>query len=45
MKEVVRNCPNYGMEEWLTLFYHALNPMSKFMLDTAARGTFMGNGI
>ena len=43
----MRNCPNHGMEEWLILhvFYHALNPMSKLMLDTAAGGTFMGKEI
>ena len=47
MKDSVRNCPNHGMEEWiiLHLFYNALNPMSKSMLDTAAGGTFMGNEI
>jgi hypothetical protein len=35
------------MEEWLILhlFYHALNHMSKSMLDTAAGGTFMGKEI
>ena len=47
MKDVVRNCPNHGMEEWLVLhlFYNALNPMSKSMLDIAAGGTFMGKDI
>ena len=47
MKESVRNCPNHGMEEWLILhlFYNALNPMSKSMLDTAAGGTFMGKQV
>jgi hypothetical protein len=41
------NCPNHEMEEWLILhfFYHVLNPMSKPMFDTAARGTFMGKEI
>ena len=40
----MRNCPNHGMEEWLILhlFYNALNPMSKSMLDTAVGGTIMG---
>jgi hypothetical protein len=35
------------MEEWiiLHLFYKALNPMSKSMLDTAAGGTFMSKEI
>lgn len=35
------------MEEWpvLHLFYNALNPISKSMLDTAAGGTFMGKEI
>src|SRR5438105_3574770 len=44
MKEAVRNCPNHGMEEWLIIhiFYNALNPLSKNMLDTAAEGTIMG---
>ena len=47
MKEAIRNCPNHGMEEWLILhmFYNALNPMSKTMLDTAAGGTIMGKPI
>ena len=47
MKVSVRNCPNHGMEEWLILhlFYNALNPMYKSMLDTAAGGTFMGKEI
>jgi hypothetical protein len=47
MKESVRNCPNHGMKEWLVLhlFYHALNPMSKSMLDIVARGTFIGKEI
>ena len=47
MKEAVRSYPNHGMEEWLVLhlFYNALNPMSKSMLDTAAGGTFMGKEI
>ena len=47
MKHCVRNCPNHGMEEWLILhlFYNALNPMSKSMLDTTAGGTFMGKEI
>ena len=41
MKDVVRNCPNHGMEEWLILhiFYNSLTPMSKTMLDTTAGGT------
>src|SRR3954462_879211 len=41
------NCPSHGMEDWLTLhlFYNALNPVSKSMLDTAAGGTFMGKQI
>ena len=35
------------MEDWLILhlFYNALNPVYKSMLDTAARGTFMGKQI
>ena len=35
------------MEDWLILhlFYNALNPVSKSMLDTAAGGTFMGKQI
>jgi hypothetical protein len=35
------------MEEWLILhlFYHALNPMSKSMLDIVAGGTFIGKEI
>ena len=43
MKEGIRNCPNHGMEEWLILhvFYNALNPLSKNMLDTTAGGTIM----
>jgi hypothetical protein len=47
MKEAIRNCPNHGMEEWLILhmFYNALRPMSKTMLDTAAGGTIMGRPI
>ena len=47
MKVSIRNCPNHGMEEWLILhlFYNALNPMSKSMLDTAAGGTFMGKQV
>jgi hypothetical protein len=33
--------------KWLILhlFYNALNPVSKSMLDTAAGGTFMGKGV
>ena len=44
MKEFIRNCPNHGMEDWLILhlFYNALNPMSKSMLDIAAGCTIMG---
>ena len=44
MKECMRNCPSHGMEDWLILhlFYNALNPVSKSMLDTVARETFMG---
>ena len=36
MKESIRNCPNYGMEEWLIfhMFYNGLNHMSKTILDT-----------
>ena len=47
MKECMRNCPSHGMEDWLILhlFYNALNPVSKSMLDTAAGGTFMGKQI
>ena len=47
MTESIRNCANNGMEEWLILhlFYNALNPMSKSMLDTAAGGTFMGKQV
>ena len=47
MKEAIRNCPNHGMEEWLILhmFYNALNPMLKTVLDTAAGGTIMGKPI
>ena len=47
MKEAIRNCPNHGIEEWLILhmFYNALNPMSKTMLDNAAGGTIMGSPI
>src|SRR4051812_45015865 len=43
----MRNCPSHGMEDWLILhlFYNALNTVSKSMLDTAARGTFMGKKI
>jgi hypothetical protein len=43
MKEALRNCPSHGIEEWLILhlFYNALSPLSKFMLDTATGGTFM----
>jgi hypothetical protein len=35
------------MEQWLILhlFYNALNPVSKSLLDTAVRGTFMGQGV
>jgi hypothetical protein len=35
------------MEEWLILhmFYNALTPMSKTMLDTTAGGTIMGGTI
>ena len=35
------------LEEWLILhmFYNALTPMSKTMLDTAAGGTIMGRPI
>ena len=35
------------MEDWLILhlFYNALNPVSKSMLDTTTRGTFMGKHI
>ena len=41
MKGAIRNYPNHGMEEWLILhmFYNALNPMSKNMLDTTVGGT------
>jgi hypothetical protein len=47
MKESIRNRTNHGMEEWLILylFYNALNPMSKSMLDSATAGTFMGKDI
>jgi hypothetical protein len=47
MKESVRNCPNHGMEQWLIrhLFYNALNPVSKSMLDTIAGGTFTVKGF
>ena len=47
MKECLRNCPSHGMEDWLILhlFYNALNPVSKSMPDTAARGAFMGKHI
>ena len=43
----MRNCPSHGMEDWLILhlFYNALNPVSKSMLDTAVGGTFMGKHI
>jgi hypothetical protein len=42
MKEAVTSCPSHGMEDWLILhlFYNALNPMLKSMLDNAAGGTF-----
>jgi hypothetical protein len=35
--------PSHGMEDWsiLHLFYNALIPMLKSMLDTALGGTFM----
>jgi hypothetical protein len=44
MEESVRNCPNHVMEQWLILplYYNALNPVSKSMLDTKVGGTFMG---
>ena len=47
MKECIRNCSSHGMEDWLILhlFYNALNPVSKSMLDTVAGGTFMGKQI
>ena len=47
MKECIRNCPSHGMEDWLIiyLFYNALNPVSKSMLDTAAGGTFMASKL
>ena len=47
MKEATMNCPGHGMEDWLILhlFYNALNPMSKSMLDTAAGGTFMSKPV
>src|SRR3954469_11941727 len=47
MKECMRNCPSHGIEDWLIihLFYNALNPICKSMLDTTAGGTFMGKQI
>jgi hypothetical protein len=47
MNKSVRNCLNHGMDQWLILhlFYNALNPVSKSVLDTAAGGTFMGKGV
>ena len=47
IKEATMNCPSHGMEDWLILhlFYNALNPMSKSMLDTAAGGTFMSKPV
>ena len=47
MKEAITNCPNHGMEEWLIfhIFYNALTPMSKTMLDTAVGGTIMRRPI
>jgi hypothetical protein len=40
MKEDLRNYRNHRMEEWLilSLFYCALNPMSKSMVDCSRRG-------
>jgi hypothetical protein len=37
-ERVCKICPNYGMEEWLILylFYNALNPISKSMLEIAS---------
>jgi hypothetical protein len=47
MNKSVRNCLNHGMDQWLILhlFYNALNPISKSVLDTAAGGTFTGKGV
>lgn len=47
IKEAAINCPSHGMEDWLILhlFYNALNPMSKSMLDTAEGGTFMSKPV
>ena len=47
MKEATMNYPSHGMEDWLILqlFYNALNPMSKSMLDTVAGGTFMSKPV
>jgi hypothetical protein len=46
-KEYVGNCPNNLLKGWLILylFYHALNSMSKSILDTAADGISMGKEI
>jgi hypothetical protein len=47
MNEATMNYPSHGMEDWLILrlFYIALNPMLKSMLDTAAGGTFMSKPV
>jgi hypothetical protein len=47
MKEATMNYPSHGMENWLFLhlFYNALNPMSKSMLDTAVGGIFMSKPV
>jgi hypothetical protein len=46
-ERVCKICPNHGMEEWLILylFYNALNPISKSMLEIASTGIFMGRQV
>src|SRR3954463_8613555 len=44
MKSLVKNCPTHGLTAWMIIrtFYAGLNFSSRNLLDSAARGTFMG---
>ena len=41
MKLMIRNCPTYGLNLWITIFYVGLNFASRNPLDSAVGGTFM----
>ena len=40
---MIRNCPTHGLSLWMIIrkFYAGLNFVSRNLLDSASRGTFM----